>query len=212
MAPARGRQRRRAQWPADRPDYTQFVLYKQNLDTPAALSQIANSLYVGEKVFGFAGMKDKRGVTAQLCTAYHVEPERLAEVNKRGYEGLAVGGFSFRDTPLRLGDNHGNNFTLVIRCITKPREDVAVAVDAWSKRGFVNYFGLQRFGTSAVPTHHIGRAALKHDWDEVVSLIMRPREGEWEGVQQARRYFADTKVRASASRSRAAQFSLKYPS
>ena len=67
------------------------MLYKQNLDTPSALSQLANVLRVPDKLFGFAGMKDKRGVTAQLCTAHRVRPERLAQVNARGNESLAVG-------------------------------------------------------------------------------------------------------------------------
>lgn len=33
--------------------------------------------------------------------------------------------------------------------------------------GFVNYFGLQRFGNAEVPTHSIGIALMKHDWDAV---------------------------------------------
>ena len=33
--------------------------------------------------------------------------------------------------------------------------------------GFVNYFGLQRFGNQECPTHCIGRELLKHNWDAV---------------------------------------------
>ena len=33
---------------------------------------------------------------------------------------------------------------------------IEAAAAALKKQGFINYFGLQRFGTSAVPTHQIG--------------------------------------------------------
>ncbi len=38
---------------------------------------------------------------------------------------------------------------------------VVQAVNAWAKHGFINYFGLQRFGCYAVGTHDVGRALLK---------------------------------------------------
>ena len=47
--------------------------------------------------------------------------------------------------------------------------------------GFVNYFGLQRFGTGA-PTHEIGRCLLRHEWKQAIMLIMQPRNGEREPV------------------------------
>ena len=31
------------------------------------------------------------------------------------------------------------------------------AVKSLGEVGFVNYYGMQRFGTSVIPTHHIGR-------------------------------------------------------
>ena len=57
---------------------------------------------------------------------------------------------------------------------------------------YVNYFGLQRFGTGAVPTHTIGLAIIKRDWKEAVDLILKPREGDQRDVQEAREYFAKT--------------------
>lgn len=50
---------------------------------------------------------------------------------------------------------------------------------AWVKeRGFINYFGLQRFGTGGAPTSEVGLAMLKEDWEGAVRLIMAPRVGE----------------------------------
>ena len=41
------------------------------------------------------------------------------------------------------------------------QEVVTAAAKAWQATGFVNYFGLQRFGTGTVPSHVIGKALLK---------------------------------------------------
>lgn len=46
------------------------------------------------------------------------------------------------------------------------------------KFGFINYFGLQRFGTGGAPTSEVGIAMLKEDWEGAVKLIMTPRIGE----------------------------------
>jgi tRNA pseudouridine13 synthase len=42
------------------------------------------------------------------------------------------------------------------------------------EQGFINYFGMQRFGTGNVPSHHVGRAVLQGDWKLAVELILDP--------------------------------------
>ena len=41
--------------------------------------------------------------------------------------------------------------------------------------GFVNYFGLQRFGTRSVLTHEVGLAILQGKWEKAVDLILSYR-------------------------------------
>lgn len=45
---------------------------------------------------------------------------------------------------------------------------------------------MQRFGTAAVPTHSIGLALLKSDWNKAVDLILQQRHGEHPDVAEAR--------------------------
>lgn len=45
------------------------------------------------------------------------------------------------------------------------------------KTGFINYYGLQRFGTGQVATNHVGLALLKRDWAGAAHLILDPRKG-----------------------------------
>lgn len=46
--------------------------------------------------------------------------------------------------------------------------------------------GMQRFGTASVPTHAIGLALLKSEWQKAISLILRKRHGEHPDVVAAR--------------------------
>lgn len=58
---------------------------------------------------------------------------------------------------------------------------------AWVKeRGFINYFGLQRFGSGGAPTSEVGLAMLKEDWEGAVRLIMTPRLGENEATHDSK--------------------------
>jgi len=47
--------------------------------------------------------------------------------------------------------------------------------------------GMQRFGTSPIPTHSIGLALLKSDWRRALSIILRPRPGETAEAEAGRR-------------------------
>ena len=44
------------------------------------------------------------------------------------------------------------------------------------KTGFINYYGLQRFGSTSIPTHSIGIEILKADYKEAVDLILKVNE------------------------------------
>lgn len=50
-----------------------------------------------------------------------------------------------------------------------------------SSRGFVNYFGMQRFGVGAVSTDRIGGKLLAGDWWGAVRLVLRARGGRGGG-------------------------------
>lgn len=88
--------------------------------------------------------------------ALQVEPRQLAASNGRVADVL-VGACTTAPASLRLGDLAGNLFTLVLREVPRgSRAAVRAAVDAVRRTGFLNYFGLQRFGQGTVPTHVVG--------------------------------------------------------
>jgi TruD family tRNA pseudouridine synthase len=65
-------------------------------------------------------------------------------------------------------------------------EDVDAAMESIRDRGFINFFGMQRFGTSTVPTHVTGLFLLQQKWAEAIDSILSLREGEHPDCTRAR--------------------------
>ena len=64
----------------------------------------------------------------------------------------------------------------------------------FEENGFINYFGTQRFGTTGVPTHHIGKEIIASNFTEAINLILKPRESESNvGLKEARSLWASSK-------------------
>lgn len=171
------RDSRRDEWPASKKScrFVKFVLYKENKDTMDAIGLISKLLKIKENVFQYAGTKDRRARTSQEITANRVHPEKLVILNKL-LRNMGVGNFQYVEEPLKLGQLSGNHFTVVLRNVEASEEIVNEALTSLKMIGFINYFGMQRFGTTSVPTHKIGSALLHGDWKKAVDLILMPRD------------------------------------
>ncbi|KAH9049179.1 tRNA pseudouridine synthase D [Lactarius hengduanensis] len=189
------------------PPYIHFTLQKTNRDTQDALQYLARTLHVSAKDLSTAGTKDKRGVTIQRVAlrrgtktvediwklANGVPTRQSADaVRNRGERGVRTADFVYRKAALELGMLKGNAFVITLRNVQVDSvEALDKVMDSVKERGFINYYGMQRFGTAAIPTHSIGLALLKSDWHLAVSLILRPRPGEHPDVLAARRAWLD---------------------
>jgi tRNA pseudouridine13 synthase len=191
-----GRQNRGPSWPRDRPTFTQFALLKEGRDTTDVLRDLARELHTSSARLAVAGTKDKRGVTTQRVTMRFARPGALlaavAAINARTHRmppSLLIGNFEFVEDSLGLGALAGNRFSLILRDArpkdapdappTEPpsvefRQHVQAAVDAFALSGFINFFGLQRFGVGAPPTHQVGAFMLRQDWVGAIKLLMAP--------------------------------------
>ncbi|XP_027163994.1 multisubstrate pseudouridine synthase 7 [Coffea eugenioides] len=179
-------------WPEHLGKYLRFHLYKENKDTQEALGLIGKMLGIQPRSFGFAGTKDKRSISTQRVTVFKQRANRLAALNER-LIGIKVGDFCHVNDGLLLGQLHGNRFTVTLRGVVAESEAVIEAsANALGKLGFINYFGLQRFGSGSVPTHLIGATLLRGEWKNAVDMILDPREGEKEAVGKVREYYKDT--------------------
>ncbi|KAI4730503.1 tRNA pseudouridine synthase D [Aureobasidium sp. EXF-10728] len=165
-------------------EHLHFTLYKENKDTMEVLYWIASQLKLHVKNFQFAGTKDRRGVTVQRVSAYRIAADRLQGINST-LRQARLGGFKYMPQGLDLGDLYGNEFTITLRDCTFPGQqgDAAAqlenakkithdAVSQFQERGFINYYGLQRFGTFAISTDTIGRKMLRGDLESAVQDIL----------------------------------------
>ncbi|PRP76285.1 tRNA pseudouridine synthase D [Planoprotostelium fungivorum] len=157
--------------------YLRFALYKENEDTSDAIYHIARCLGINPTAFTFAGNKDKRGLTCQWVTGYHLTANRIMPANSK-LRGIRVGNYSYVKEQMRLGDLKGNHFNLVIREVDGSEEVIDASMKIVQQYGFINYFGLQRFGTGGTGTHEVGISLLKSNWEEAVDLILLPKEGD----------------------------------
>ena len=166
-------------------EYLHFTLAKENKDTMEAVGFIASQLKLHPKNFQFAGTKDRRGVTTQRVSGYRVHRDALAGLNKKMLS-VRVGDFGYKANGLDLGDLGGNQFTITLRDCLVPGEEgqdsasrarkleqvVAQRVEAFEKIGWINYYGLQRFGTFAHGTEAIGVKMLQGDFEGAIALIL----------------------------------------
>ncbi|XP_066210439.1 pseudouridylate synthase 7 homolog isoform X1 [Saccopteryx leptura] len=187
-------------WPKSRGSYCHFVLYKENKDTMDAINVLSKYLRVKPNIFSYMGTKDKRAITVQEIAVLKITAQRLAHLNKC-LMNFKLGNFSYQKSPLKLGELQGNHFTVVLRNITGTDDQVQQAMNSLKETGFINYYGMQRFGTTAVPTYQVGRAILQNSWAEVMDLILKPRSGAEKGyLVKCREEWAKTKNPAAALR------------
>ncbi|XP_063997833.1 pseudouridylate synthase 7 homolog isoform X2 [Pogoniulus pusillus] len=189
---------RKHSWPKSRGSYCHFILYKENKDTMDAINVLSKFLRVKPNIFSYMGTKDKRAITVQEIAVLRITAQRLAHLNKC-LMNFKLGNFSYKNHPLKLGELQGNHFTVVLRNITGTDEQIEQAMHSLREIGFINYYGMQRFGTTAVPTYQIGRAILQNNWEEVMDLILKPRPGAEKGyLVKCREEWAKTKDPAAA--------------
>ena len=167
-------------------EHLHFTLYKENKDTMECISWLTKSLNMNAKDFQFAGTKDRRAVSSQRVCAYRVPVARMIDAG-RSLRQAKLGDFEYQQTPLQLGDLTGNEFTITLRdceflypspCKTvSARKQHAASVvqdtlNSLYEKGFINYFGLQRFGTFAIGTEFVGTKMLQGDFKGAVDAIL----------------------------------------
>jgi len=178
--------------------FLHFSLYKENATTSEVISQIAQMIRTKDRYFTFAGSKDRRGRTLQRVAVSLIKSETIeATVNKlRGV--AAVGNYSFHPQGLRLGDLSGNNFEVGIKDVDIDSNTLDATMEYFKEHGFINYFGMQRFGTSEVPTNEIGLKILKKDLQGAIDLILQPRESQYSELKTVLKKYSVDKNADSA--------------
>ena len=153
---------------------TRFTLRKERMDTLGAIAELARQLEVPSRSFGFAGLKDHRAVTTQELTVRGVPPAAVRTAEHSHFQ-VCVKSCRLVPRALRLGQHGGNRFRIVLRGVDGTAADIEAALGALRRRGFVNYYGLQRFGESAARNDEVGKHLLLGEYALAVDALLRPR-------------------------------------
>jgi tRNA pseudouridine13 synthase len=178
--------KRRKNFPENK-KWLHLVMLKRNYDTVQAVGYIARILHRSSKTIKFAGNKDKRGITAQKISIFSTLPEEITNLTKQKFwdKRIELGNFEFKQDELRLGLLKGNQFSVVFRFLDIDRntykipnldnfieKEISESIYSLKEKGFINYFGMQRFGVSTIPTHKIGISVIKKQWKEAIINIL----------------------------------------
>lgn len=165
--------------------YLHFTLYKENKDTMEVIGYLGSQLKIQPKSFQFGGTKDRRAVTVQRCSVHRVRAADLASQN-RTLRNCKIGDFAHSPHGLELGELAGNEFVITLRDCHFPGEDgldigqrvelaqklLSQSVSAFQDGGFLNYYGLQRFGSFATSTDTVGLKLLQGNLEGAISDIL----------------------------------------
>ncbi|NXG45645.1 PUS7L protein, partial [Psilopogon haemacephalus] len=181
--------------------YTAFTLQKENLETLEAIGFLAAELGVLPSDFSYTGIKDKKAITYQPMVVKKVTPERLKDIgSKIEKKGMRIHNIHSAFQHLRLGQLKGNHFAIVVRDLKHHTHDssadlkerISEAMENVETKGFVNYYGPQRFGQGQnVQTDEIGLAILNEKMVKAVKLFFTPEDTD-DPVNNAKRYFLQT--------------------
>ena len=168
-------------------EYLHFTLHKENKDTMEVISFLGTQMKCAPKNFAFAGTKDRRAVTVQRVSVFRQQAWQLAGLNKILKQGSKVGNFKYEQNGLELGALWGNEFVITLRdChfsgeegqwefsdqLALAKKTVGAAVQNLQEHGFLNYYGLQRFGSFSAGTDDVGKKLLQGDFEAAVELIL----------------------------------------
>jgi len=150
-----------------------------NWETNLLVRELSNRLHVSRNRISFAGTKDKRAKTTQLMSFYNISPEILSKVK---IKDVVIERIYRSKSSVKIGDLVGNKFRVIIRKLEGDIESSKIQnilSYIHEKKGFPNFYGIQRFGVMRPITHVVGRYIVKDDFEKaVMTYVGNPVEGE----------------------------------
>ncbi|XP_050336811.1 pseudouridylate synthase 7 homolog [Bactrocera neohumeralis] len=179
-------------------EYVHFLVYKENMETSEAASRLASRIGMHPSNVNYCGTKDKRAKTTQKFCIKRRLPSQILTAAQKSY--VRIGNFTFSNDVLKLGDLKGNRFRIALRHVNGDEAEIQKALESLRDKGFINYFGLQRFGNHAdIPTYEIGVALLKADYKTVAELILKPRSNDLPFMDEVRKKWWEERNSAAAA-------------
>ncbi|PWN41828.1 pseudouridine synthase [Ceraceosorus guamensis] len=123
---------------------------------------------------------------------YGTRKTLLDAVTQRADRAVRIAHLQYADAPLHLGELEGNAFVVTLRNVkVKDESMIGKSVDILSTKGFINYFGLQRFGSGSISSHHTGIELFKGNYQAAVDGILASRPGDSPEESKARQAYSE---------------------
>ena len=123
--------------------YQIFLMEKRELDTFDAIKIISKELKIPLPKIGFAGLKDKHGLTRQYIS---IPVEQ--HIEKKDIRNIKLEFVGYHNKRIETGDLIGNKFTITVRNIQKGETPgIYSRAKTIPEIGVPNYFDSQRFGS-----------------------------------------------------------------
>ena len=122
-----------------------FVRIEKRLRTTEEVAEdLAQAFGLKRRDIGYAGRKDRVGVTRQWFSLPDIDPERVTTAVLPDAQVLEA---VRHQNKLRTGHLRGNKFEMWVRGLTEAETEAAVArLETVKQLGFANRYGAQRFG------------------------------------------------------------------
>jgi tRNA pseudouridine13 synthase len=149
--------------------FVSFVVQKMGLSTMDVSTIIASELRIPQHLVTYAGLKDKRAVTAQMMSIPRGAASKLSEMR---LARIRISNPRFTKHPVQVGDLWGNRFTILLTNIEADCDTALKTTDALTNQPLLNYFGVQRFGVTRPVTHLVGKQLIKKDYEAAARHLL----------------------------------------
>jgi TruD family tRNA pseudouridine synthase len=169
--------------------YLHFTLVKRDWETFRALNYLRRRLGVSLKRFGFAGMKDKRAVTAQRVSLWKGRVDALTRLRLKD---IRLKDFDYAEERINLGTARGNRFTITLRDIPRKHGEINEILTRFqtlvTTYGIPNYYGPQRTSGGNVEA---GQAIKDGDLKGAIAIILTKVQAYFEegGIERIPKVF-----------------------
>jgi len=153
-------------------DYTEFDLIKINKEPFKAFNLITNALKIPLSHLSYSGLKDRCSISVQKVAVKGNHIENLENLKLRD---IFIHNISLSPKSIKLGSNKGNRFTVIIRNIDNDidiEKRIQKVFEKLTNDGFLNYYGLQRFGTFRPNSHLIAKHILLNEYENVFDELV----------------------------------------
>ena len=126
-------------------EHLYLYIRKTNANTEWVSKQLARQLGVAQRDIGYAGLKDRHGVTSQWFSlpGKNISQEKLDTLD---IEGVELSEICRHERKLRKGAIKHNRFTICLRDISVATTSLHQRLALIEQQGVPNYFDEQRFG------------------------------------------------------------------